>query len=492
MVEEKRPLKVFLCHAHSDKEAVRALYLRMKKDGIDAWLDKEKLLPGQDWALEIRRALRETDVVVVCLSKQFTQDGFRQKEVQLALETALYQPEGGIFIIPARLEECDTLDDLRKWHWVDLFEQNGYEMLLRSLRAQADKKGATLQSKRSRPPKVTAQPEIQERIPEKKPDLPVAASRAVKEDSWERHKPNTAIIVAMIGLVGTIIAAIIGSPWLIEAFTSAPGPTATITQAVNPTSNLPAPPTQTLQPAKSQPAPPSLPAVFTDESGVEMLLIPRGEFTMGSNAGGPNETPAHAVYLDNYYIDKFEVTNALYKICEDEGTCLPPIQTIDYRNPATAQHPVVFIDWNYASAYCQWRGARLPTEAEWEKAARGSDGRTYPWGEQINEDYANYDKYVAGGKTTPVGQYESGKSVYGAYDMSGNVWEWVEDWYDVGYYAVSPSSGPSGPRTGEYRVVRGGAFDRGAEMVRGFTRTWLEPTDTNSSVGFRCARDEAR
>jgi len=150
MTTEKRPLKVFLCHAHADRDSVRALYTRLTKDGVDAWLDKEKLLPGQDWELEIRKAVREADVVVVCLSKQFNQAGFRQKEVRLALDTAMEKPEGEIFIIPARLEECDNLESLRKWHWVDLFEVNGYEMLMRALRARADKIGATLQLKRSK------------------------------------------------------------------------------------------------------------------------------------------------------------------------------------------------------------------------------------------------------------------------------------------------------------------------------------------------------
>ncbi len=126
-ITNKRPLKVFLCHAHADRDPVRGLYTRLTKDGVDAWLDKEKLLPGQDWELEIRKAVREADVVVVCLSKQFNQAGFRQKEVRLALDTAMEKPEGEIFIIPARLEECDNLESLRKWHWVDLFEDDGYE-----------------------------------------------------------------------------------------------------------------------------------------------------------------------------------------------------------------------------------------------------------------------------------------------------------------------------------------------------------------------------
>jgi hypothetical protein len=149
MNQPKRPLKVFLCHAHADRDAVRALYTRLTNDGVDAWLDKAKLLPGQDWELEIRKAVRAADVVVVCLSKQFNQAGFRQKEVRLALDTAMEKPEGEIFIIPARLEDCDNLDSLRKWHWVDLFENDGYEILMRALRVRADKTGKTLQIKKS-------------------------------------------------------------------------------------------------------------------------------------------------------------------------------------------------------------------------------------------------------------------------------------------------------------------------------------------------------
>ena len=140
---DKRPLKVFLCHAHADRDPVRGLYTRLTKDGVDAWFDKAKLLPGQDWELEIRKAVREADVVVVCLSKQFNQAGFRQKEVRLALDTAMEKPEGEIFIIPARLEECETLESLRRWHWVDLFGEGGYEKLILSLNLRAKKINAS-------------------------------------------------------------------------------------------------------------------------------------------------------------------------------------------------------------------------------------------------------------------------------------------------------------------------------------------------------------
>jgi hypothetical protein len=142
MLEAKRPLKVFLCHAHSDAAAVRSLYRRLTTDGVDAWLDKEKLLPGQDWDMEIRKEVREADTVVVCLSKQFNQAGFRQKEVRLALDAAMEKPEGKIFIIPARLEECDNLESLRKWEWVDLFEEAGYKRLMLAFNEKSKRIGA--------------------------------------------------------------------------------------------------------------------------------------------------------------------------------------------------------------------------------------------------------------------------------------------------------------------------------------------------------------
>ena len=150
MAETKRPLKVFLCHAHADRDAVRVLYARLIRDGADAWLDKEKLVPGSDWDLEIRKAVRDADVVVVCLTRNFNQAGYRQKEVRIALDEADKQPEGEIFIIPARMEECDTLESLRRWHWVDIFEDDGYEILLKALTKRAEKVNATLQLEKGR------------------------------------------------------------------------------------------------------------------------------------------------------------------------------------------------------------------------------------------------------------------------------------------------------------------------------------------------------
>jgi len=154
MTKNKRTLKTFLCYAHSDIEAVRPLFSRLKSDGVDVWWDIEKLIPGSDWELEIRKAVRESDAVIVFLSKQFQLKGFRQKEIKIALEEADMQPEGAIFIVPARLEECEPLHNLQRLHWVDLFKSDGYEKLLHALRIRAKKIGVTLRSQNNKSTKT--------------------------------------------------------------------------------------------------------------------------------------------------------------------------------------------------------------------------------------------------------------------------------------------------------------------------------------------------
>lgn len=213
-----------------------------------------------------------------------------------------------------------------------------------------------------------------------------------------------------------------------------------------------------------------------------------------SNSQYPEEKPTHTVYLDDSYIDKYEVTNALYGACVDAGACELLNQTgsftreSHYGNPEFDNYPVVFVDWEDASAYCQWRDLKLPTEAQWEKAARGSDGRTYPWGENIDETYANYDDSL--GDTAAVGSYEKGKSIYGVYDMARNAWEWVPDWFSSGYHLDTSLTNPRGPGSGEYHVLRGGSWHNQAETVSASSRgcNQLEFFE-NTDFGFRCAMD---
>jgi hypothetical protein len=313
-VINKRLLKVFLCHAHADRETVRALYSRLIKDGVDAWLDKEKLLPGQDWELEIRQAVREADVVVVCLSRQFNQEGFRQKEVRLALDSAMEKPDGEIFIIPARLEECDTLESLRKWHLVDLFEEDGYERLTRALQTRADRIGVILQVKHRRSPKVPEPRKGEKLVSEKKLTEKPKNAKPQLRNTKALRKPNTAIIVALIGLVGTIIAGILSSP-LIENLIS-PAPVITVSAAatksillpivsptnkpfITPSNTITVDPTYTATEtitSTSTPFPADFIAVDPSNNKISMHLVPEGEFIMGVD-NVQNARPAHRVFF---------------------------------------------------------------------------------------------------------------------------------------------------------------------------------------------------
>jgi formylglycine-generating enzyme required for sulfatase activity len=228
------------------------------------------------------------------------------------------------------------------------------------------------------------------------------------------------------------------------------------------------------------------------EDGATLVYVPAGEFTMGSN-GYDDEKPVHTVYLDAFWIDKTEVTNKMYAKCVDAGVCTKPTNTNSrnhssyYGNSEFDNYPVIYVNWNMAKTYCEWAGRRLPTEAQWEKAARGTDARIYPWGDDApNDTLLNYNYKV--GDTAKVGSYETGKSPYGAYDMAGNVWEWVNDWYQSDYYAVlgDSVSNPQGPSSGDRRVLRGGAWvDNSA---RSAIRYGDDPSLAAINVGFRCAR----
>lgn len=232
-----------------------------------------------------------------------------------------------------------------------------------------------------------------------------------------------------------------------------------------------------------------------------MMLVPAGEFTMGSNEGSDDEKPVHKSYLNAYHIDKYEVTVGQYGEFLDDTSFDPPPTWTTMVQPPNENRPVVNVDWKDANNYCRWAGKRLPTEAEWEKAARGADGRMYPWGnDPPNQLRANYGKGKWDNHNTlvPVGQLKDGQSPYGIYDLAGNVWEWVNDWYDPTYYATSPSRNPTGPETGKYKVLRGGSWDLAPESLRSSHRDFNIPSTTdydspayrNFNSGFRCAKSQ--
>jgi eukaryotic-like serine/threonine-protein kinase len=241
-----------------------------------------------------------------------------------------------------------------------------------------------------------------------------------------------------------------------------------------------------------------------------MVYVPAGDFTMGSllGVGSDEEAPKHLVTLDGYWIDRTEVTNSQYHAFVDAtGYRLPALcNSVDrtYDDVDKADHPVVCVNWDEAQAYCAWAGGRLPTEAEWEKAARGTDERYYPWGNTFDGSRTNYcdascelsykdtgtdDGYA---RTAPVGSYPAGASPYGALDMAGNVWEWVSDWYSFFYYTRSPQLNPQGPKIGEDRVLRGGAWNGFSTNARSAFRAWLAPDKGDGAIGFRCVVSSTR
>ncbi|MCJ7623019.1 MAG: formylglycine-generating enzyme family protein [Anaerolineaceae bacterium] len=225
---------------------------------------------------------------------------------------------------------------------------------------------------------------------------------------------------------------------------------------------------------------------------MEWVEVPAGTFLMGSSKTGEmvwdDEFPQHKVYLDFYKIGKFEVTNKQYLRCVKSGTCAAPASQI-YTIREYQQHPVTKISWYDAQTFCEWAGGRLPTEAEWERAAHGSGSMNTSYDAGVNYWQLHYGTFIIG-DTEPVGSYPSGASEYGALDMEGNVWEWVADWYGSGYYAVSPIENPLGPSSGESRVVRG-SWENVLRITRPATRDKRTPDYRNYNIGFRCAQGDA-
>lgn len=264
----------------------------------------------------------------------------------------------------------------------------------------------------------------------------------------------------------------------------------------------------------------------------DMVLVPAGEFSMGAPAGShalPDEQPERRVYVSAFLIDRYEVTNADYqRFVTHTGHPAPAnsnqnVTLWESGNPlpGIANHPVVNVSWLDAVAYCRWRGARLPTEAEWEKAARGTDRRIYPWGDEWDLHRANSASYWAGRRidftssaewdefwlrgdgariskekgikgevlTLPVGSFPAGVSAFGLFDMAGNASEWVQDWYNPNYYKDAPLSNPLGPERGAIKAMRGGSWLKPAVSLRTTDRDWGTMDSRPSGAGFRCAKD---
>jgi formylglycine-generating enzyme required for sulfatase activity len=317
--------------------------------------------------------------------------------------------------------------------------------------------------------------------------------RTVKEKLFSNLGFNFRLFGAITGGLVIIGLVVWGASSLFSNLPAGPKPTRTpqirVTFISQPSSTIISEPNQidTLSPTSAL----GIGSTITGKDGMTLLYVPAGEFLMGSFFDHDNERMPHTVTLNRFWIDKTEVTVGMYHLCVAAGTCLEPINKTSrtnstyYDNAKFENYPVIYVNWGMAKTYCEWAGQRLPTEAEWEKAARGNDGRDYPWGNsEPKRDILNFNNQI--GDTTEVGKYPKGTSPYGALDMAGNLWEWVADWYGDGYSARDVSN-PLGPTSGQFRILRGGAWNKDEKNVHTSTRLPVYASDASNTIGFRCA-----
>lgn len=569
-----RPLRVFLCHASQDKPAVRKLHRYLKQRGVQPWLDELDLLPGENWEVEIPNALFASDVILVCLSKNSVdKEGYVQKEITFALDKAQEKPEGTIFIIPVKLEDCNVPRRLNRYQWVDLFRADGYKRLLLGLNKRAlglapevspvllaGESGPKLAPKAEiAPPDIKkleaqkaeqaarerAEREAAEQAAREKAEREAAekaafekavreaqekadrlasereAARREEQAKSEREASRTPAPASPSPrgrggrgegkpagkpapkfplrplLVGGLIVLLLllGSFGLNYLIKNMPVATATafpltktlIAKLPTSTSTIPtSSPTETHLPV------PTLgigSTMISEKDGMVMVYIPAGEFQMGSESGNLDESPVYPIYTDAFWMDESEVTNAMYAKCVEAGKCGQPAGS-HYSDPTYANYPVYNVSWNDAQTYCAWAGTRLPTEAEWEKAARGGlEGRRYPWGDDqpVCALGAENGAQLSGcyGDTIPVKSFTP--NTYGLYDMAGNLWEWVNSIYQS--YPYDASDGREDLSSSDARVLRGGSWGYSGYSLRVSYRIWGLPDLTgNGDIGFRCAR----
>jgi formylglycine-generating enzyme required for sulfatase activity len=408
---DNRPLRVFLCHSSNDKPAVRELYQKLRAEAwIDPWLDEEELFPGMDWNMEIEKAVEAPDAILVCLSNNsITKEGYVQREIRIALDYADYKPEGTLYLMPVRLEECDPPRRLRPWQYADYFEGNrerGFQRLLISLKRRADSLGLKLEK-------------------------PVAKEAKLRPRD-DKDAPD----------------------WFIEAANET-------LQVESPASNK-----------------------LTLSNGMEFMRVPAGKFLMGDD-----KFTVDIPY--DYWMARYPVTNELYNAYIKSKGIKHPVNGWEKKK----DHPVVNVSWEDAMAYCQWLNnlliaelpsglvLRLPTEAEWEKAARGTDGREYPWGNGFDKNKCNTSE-SGKGSTTSMGFYSpQGDSSYGCADMNGNVWEWTHSLKKA--YPYNVMDGREDEKAPGARMLRGGSFLHGLRRARCASRSDLDIHYFNDRIGFR-------
>ncbi len=508
----RNPRQIFISHAHQDTEFAHRLASDLVKQGWSVWITPDSIQPGEKWVKAISRGLDESGICLVVLTPSASESTWVGDETATAIE---FVHEKMMGLIPLLFRPCKIPTELRPYQRIDFVESydNGLSKLLTGLAPQNMNVAS-----------VQAQPIIvsTEIAPNVKPANVVQAvdhGRLASQNLLNRIRGMSK--VPMWGwVVGAVvfIALLAVSAVVLQLFApktsiaspsgyASPTPNAVLTIMLSPSQEA----TATSMPGSTRPTVPTIlpvPTVATNEivltlaPGVTMTMvrIPVGVFLMGSTdrdkGASSDEKPQHKVTLDEYLIGKYPVTNAQYGLfARTKRVGLLSFGKVNdphwSMSSVKENHPVMQVKWDDALAFCVWasqvtrRKVKLPTEAQWEKTARGTDGRIYPWGnEEPNSNLLNYAMNV--NDTTAVGKYSPvGDSPYGLADMAGNVWEWTADWYSDTYYARSPASNPQGPTSGQYRVVRGGGWVNGSNGARTAFRDGVKPWSRDGGYGFR-------
>ena len=527
--------QVFISHAHQDAEFAHKLANDLRQNGWRVWIAPDSIRPGEKWAEAIERGLSESDVFAVALTPAAVQSRWVRDETFVAIEL---EKKGRMRFVPLAVEPCDVPNLWSTYQRIPF--QGNYGS---GLTALFDALEPERRARREREMQETVQPIAPQPLPQPENTFKPQIAHEPRPLLWGRIPvPKWTLLAAGVAfLVVALLVCCIGyyaiannaassaatqtavaaarrptptsppspvpqtptltrspAPLPTGTFTSAPSPTATRTPTLMPS------PTPTLGIGSTR---------VSEKDGMVMVYVPAGEFLMGSADADidailagckdcrrdwyTNEQPQHKVYLDAFWIDQTEVTNTQYKKCVQAATCLDSKYANDSRYNGDNQ-PIGGVDWYNAKAYCEWAGRQLPTEAQWEKAARGTDGRIYPWGDQTATcEYAVMylmgDSIGAGcgkgGFPWAVRSKPKGVSPYGALDMAGNVYEWTADWYDEKYYGSSPPTNPTGPTSGQRRAMRSGNYKDIAEVMRAARRFGNNPQSGGEDYyGFRCSR----
>jgi formylglycine-generating enzyme required for sulfatase activity len=473
------PAQIFLCYARPDVDKVRELYQRLTAAGFKPWMDDEDLIAGERWRPSIERALQQSDFFLACLSTHsVSRRGFLQREIKTALDLWEEKLGSDIFLIPARLEPCEVPQELAGIQWVNLYEERGWPRLVRALEVGLERKAELSETlaQNTPPMSVAAMPQTppaasERAVPQRIPAQAPTEERSEAARLLEQPMRSTYLGARERVAAGDALARLGDPRFRTDAW------------------------------------------YLPNEPLLGFVEIPAGPFLMGSDKvrdpqASDSELPQHEITLSRYFIGRYPVTVAQFRVfVEASGYQLQRENTLQ----GVATHPVVHVSWYDALEYCEWLTARLrawpgtpeplaavlreagwcvtlPSEAEWEKAARGTDGRIYPWGNTADPNRANYND-TGIGATSAVGCFPGGASPYGIEDLSGNVWErtrslWDTYPYPTGKEALAQRENLQASRNMR-RVLRGGAFGGSHGGVRCACRFGRVLVDWLGGFGFR-------